>query len=718
MNHPSTLIVLSAKDSDRLVERTSDLLGYLTAGTAEEANQPRLLDIAFTLQIGREPMEERVAFLADTLESAIQKLTLFVTGAPQITGLYRGCISSEVLADPAWQTNDTVNGVPEEPIRSGDLNKLAAWWVAGGEPDWQSLYEGLEPRRISLPTYRFARERCWFNAGETNDALINQEQNQNSETIGERAPNDRILNEIRQLLASVLKLSPARIGPRQSMAEWGLDSVTTVAFLRELEQKYSIQVSVSSLIEYQTLESLVGFLSEHYFEALQSGAKNELGVPGDSNGSAALVKMSGFHDNGLNGGSTDDQENGTGLADRKKAPRTMALGSLDYLFVGPRRFAIQVLYHFEPHLNFVRLQAGLRTVAEAFYPINSHLVRHRDEYQVSECADDPDFTEIFCDEHTMPPIQDRPETFAPFLVQFDPRLPGEKLAKFRLFQLASGSLLSVNVSHAIADGYSFYYFLSSWAAACRGESFSPPDHALRAFNRPGRHSLLEVDKANSHDFGELDFSFPFLEAGFDPTTSRVETLHFDGASLLSEARDAADETSRHKITENSLLTALVWQAYARALSAEAGELVLACPIDFRRLSPELSPSFFGNASAPALLRLERKLVLAESVAALAAMISDAIRRCDELTLARYKGAIDHLRRVGGLEATENVALVDPRNGLIVTNVARFPLPPIDFGTGPFRREFTPTNYAGTAVIVGGEGSTLKVRLSLPDLPSR
>jgi hypothetical protein len=64
--------------------------------------------------------------------------------------------------------------------------------------------------------------------------------------------------------------------------------------------------------------------------------------------------------------------------------------------------------------------------------------------------------------------------------------------------------------------------------------------------------------------------------------------------------------------------------------------------------------------------------------------------------------------------SENVALVDPRNGLIVTNVARFPLPPIDFGTGPF----TPTNYACPAVIVGGEGSTVKVRLSFPEPQSR
>ena len=280
--------------------------------------------------------------------------------------------------------------------------------------------------------------------------------------------------------------------------------------------------------------------------------------------------------------------------------------------------------------------------------------------------------------------------------------------------MARGSLLSVNVSHAIADGYSFYYFLSSWAAACRGESFQLPDHSQSLLNRLVQHSRVERTKGNSSDLSELEFSFPFLEVGTDPTTRRVETLRFDGAAVLAEARDAADEIARNKITENSVLTALVWQTYARALAAEGGELVLACPIDFRRISSELSPSFFGNASAPALLRLEREQVLAEPVTRLAALISDAIRRCDELTLARYIVAIDDLRRARGLDATDRVVLVDPRNGLIVTNVARFPLPPIDFGSGPFKQEFTPINYAGTAVIVSGEDSTVKVRLSLPE----
>jgi polyketide synthase PksN len=701
------LIVLSAKDHPRLLERASDLVAYLRAGINGEALRPRLLDLAFTLQLGREPMEARLAFLADRLEMVIEKLTLFAAEATEIVGLFRGSNSEAGQTDPARRTNDLLKANPAEAIQKGDLNSLAAWWIEGGEPDWEGLYTGLDPRRISLPTYRFARERCWFRDGASDTdakavSLHEKDSDQGRQMAGENGLRSRLLTEIRQLLGTALKLSPARIGLRQRLVECGLDSVTTVAFLKELERRYHIQVSADRLIEYPTLESFVNFLLQHSIEALPSSSVRR---------SAFGVQRSAF----TNGGSTDREKMAGGRADGKTGLRMLALAPLDYLFVGPRRFAIQVLYYFEPHLDFARLQAGLRNVAEAFYPINSHLVRHREEYFICECSDEPDFAEILCDARAMLPEQDRPETFAPFQVPFDPLQPEEKLAKFRLFQLAGGSLLSVNVSHAIADGYSFYYFLSSWAAACRGESFSPPHHSRRPASLLGRHSRVEQAKDNSNGLSEVYIPFAFLEAGLDPTTRRVETLRFDGATLLAEARDAADEVTRQKVTENSLLTALVWQAYARALNAETGELVLACPIDFRRLTPELSPSFFGNASAPALLRLEREQVLTESVPGLAALISDNIRSCDERTLARYQVSIEDLRRARGLDAIARVVLVDPRNGLIVTNVARFPLPSIDFGTGPVKAEFTPINYAGTGVIVSDQGSTVKIRLSLPDL---
>jgi hypothetical protein len=81
-------------------------------------------------------------------------------------------------------------------------------------------------------------------------------------------------------------------------------------------------------------------------------------------------------------------------------------------------------------------------------------------------------------------------------------------------------------------------------------------------------------------------------------------------------------------------------------------------------------------------------------------------------LIRYSAKIEQVRVKHGLAAVDRIGLADPRSGLVVTNVARFPLPPVDFGSGKFAREYTPTNYAGTAVIVS-EGAGIKVRLAYP-----
>jgi shikimate O-hydroxycinnamoyltransferase len=276
-------------------------------------------------------------------------------------------------------------------------------------------------------------------------------------------------------------------------------------------------------------------------------------------------------------------------------------------------------------------------------------------------------------------------------------------------------VLSVTVSHAIADGYSYYYFLSAWAAACRGESFLKPDHSRHILTRLARHYREKRSSNHSNGFALTNLSSLSLSPTINPMTSKIETLLLDGASLVAEARKGANQSMRNKITENSVLTASIWQIYARSLSPDAEQIELACPVDFRRISSELSRSYFGNASAPAIVRLTRDEVLNGSIPHLAALISEAVRDCNETTLARYCAVIDDLRLEQGLAGIDRITLVDPGTGLIVTNVARFPLAPIDFGTGPFIQEATPTNYAGTAVIVAGEGSTVKVRLSYPEL---
>ena len=50
-------------------------------------------------------------------------------------------------------------------LAKGKLSKLLELWVKGLAVDWKKLYGESKPRRVSLPTYPFAKERYWLPQG-------------------------------------------------------------------------------------------------------------------------------------------------------------------------------------------------------------------------------------------------------------------------------------------------------------------------------------------------------------------------------------------------------------------------------------------------------------------------------------------------------------------------------------------------------------------------
>lgn len=151
------LLVLSAKDKNRLQEMAHNLSTYLEAH--RESLKGKLNKIAYSLQVGREAMEERVAFSASDLEEVILKLREF-SEKGQAPGMASGNIENSDLPILAQDSEDLeyLNSI----IRKGNLDKLAKLWVKGAEVDWKLLYGGRNPGKISLPGYPFARERCWL----------------------------------------------------------------------------------------------------------------------------------------------------------------------------------------------------------------------------------------------------------------------------------------------------------------------------------------------------------------------------------------------------------------------------------------------------------------------------------------------------------------------------------------------------------------------------
>ncbi|MGN7995396.1 SDR family NAD(P)-dependent oxidoreductase [Chitinophaga sp. 22308] len=151
------ILPLSARNADRLRKLAENLKQYVEKFPALE-----LHDIAYTLQIGRKAMEERLAIVATDKETLVAVLTAYVKGDTH--HLLTGNIRKN--ATPGGVESGTVKALVDRHMRYRELNALAELWVQGATVRWEQLYAQQLPARISLPAYPFARERYWLAAAD------------------------------------------------------------------------------------------------------------------------------------------------------------------------------------------------------------------------------------------------------------------------------------------------------------------------------------------------------------------------------------------------------------------------------------------------------------------------------------------------------------------------------------------------------------------------
>ncbi|MFT7008181.1 MAG: polyketide synthase PksN [Colwellia sp.] len=146
------LIVLSAKNQSTLISLAKLMLEKLLNCSTQA--QYSLLNIAGSLMLGREPLEQRLAFTASNSEQAIEKLQTIISGnQPDNYWQANTYESNENKAKP-----DFINTL----LTGSDLNQLAQLWVSGNRIDWSKLPTLAKFNRVSLPGYPFAKRRCWL----------------------------------------------------------------------------------------------------------------------------------------------------------------------------------------------------------------------------------------------------------------------------------------------------------------------------------------------------------------------------------------------------------------------------------------------------------------------------------------------------------------------------------------------------------------------------
>jgi acyl transferase domain-containing protein/enoyl-CoA hydratase/carnithine racemase/acyl carrier protein len=158
------MVLLSARNEERLKAAAARLLDFL--GRRDLVGERlELADLAYTLQVGREPMDARLAIVASSLAQLQDRLRAYLGGQPEVANLHQGQAKHHKDLISAFAGDDAMHQTLQAWFGGGKHARLLNVWSKGLNIDWQRLWQhsGLPlPRRISLPTYPFAATAYWL----------------------------------------------------------------------------------------------------------------------------------------------------------------------------------------------------------------------------------------------------------------------------------------------------------------------------------------------------------------------------------------------------------------------------------------------------------------------------------------------------------------------------------------------------------------------------
>ncbi|MBP2630952.1 MAG: pksN 10 [Firmicutes bacterium] len=157
------IVVFSAKKRDQLQVVVEQMLEFIKL-----QKELFLPDFAYTLQVGREAMEYRLAMVVNNREELIQglkeSLESFEEGkeTEKFIPSFTGNLEVDLLNIKRLFSGNLGETMVKMLVEEKNLEKIALYWAQGGKIPWKSLHEGQEVRKISLPTYPFKKQRCWI----------------------------------------------------------------------------------------------------------------------------------------------------------------------------------------------------------------------------------------------------------------------------------------------------------------------------------------------------------------------------------------------------------------------------------------------------------------------------------------------------------------------------------------------------------------------------
>ena len=362
------------------------------------------------------------------------------------------------------------------------------------------------------------------------------------------------------------------------------------------------------------------------------------------------------------------------------------LSPVDHVFTGRGAYPLEFVFAYGGPLDAERLADSLERTLALFPGAGSRLVRLDGEAYALEPSPDGCSFEVGTSGTGFADAADRHAFVDPVET-----IEGPPLARFRLTHAPGGSVLGVSLSHAIVDGFSYFYFLSAWSHVFHGREVPLP-WLDRGLLQPGSATADSSGPVHPESLG-MTAGEPLGMTGcglfLDERRKAIprDRLRWTRRAFpRAELRELLAEAQAEcpvRLSHNDVLAAWLWRTHVPEWADPREPLAfLSCPVDLRRTLPGFPPTYFGCAVALASAQVERGRLAGASLADLARRVRDAVAGIDEAAARRTLAAIDRLRRQEGLAALERLHVVHPRAGLLVTNLSRLPVREIVFDAGP------------------------------------
>ena len=177
---------------------------------------------------------------------------------------------------------------------NADLEELTAKWNEGFIIDWSAFYKNREHgRKIKLPLYQFDRKLYWYECDAPGTVSVVSPEN-NSEistviadntsntgkTLYERpdlfteyvAPESEIEQEICEIWSDYLGIK--NIGVNDNFMELGGNSIIGTQILNRIQQKYPIDIQISTFIKMPTVAQQAEFI-DNELEKIINGMESD-----------------------------------------------------------------------------------------------------------------------------------------------------------------------------------------------------------------------------------------------------------------------------------------------------------------------------------------------------------------------------------------------------------------------------------------------------------